>query len=70
MMITPSERPNEVPTNEGTFAELVEQINQALERGDRVGLQELLGNHPQYEQRARELLPAIEALVQLGRDDA
>jgi len=48
------------------FAELVTEITSKLQAGQPVDVQAYIGQAPQHEQRLRRLIPAVEALVDLG----
>ena len=53
--------------NEQSLADLIEQVARLLERSDPAALEALIRSDPRYEQRLRDLLPAIDALSRLGR---
>ena len=49
------------------LAELVERLTARLQAGESVDLDAISANHPEYADRLRQLLPALEVLADLGR---
>jgi serine/threonine protein kinase/tetratricopeptide (TPR) repeat protein len=49
------------------LAELVERLTAELQGGGSVDLDAISANHPEYADRLRQLLPALEVLADLGR---
>src|SRR3954468_22575810 len=49
---------------------LCDEIIERLQAGDRVNLASLAREHPEYADQLRRLLPALEALVDLGASSA
>ena len=52
------------------LAELVERLTARLQAGEPVDLDAIAANHPEYTDRLRQLLPALEVLADLGRSTA
>ena len=59
--------PHVASAEEQSLADLIEQVARQLERSEPNALEALIRSDPRYERRLRELLPAIEALTQLGQ---
>jgi serine/threonine protein kinase len=52
------------------FADLLEQVGAAVERGDSAAAEAVIGAHPEYAERLRRILPAIQALAAFEEPDA
>src|SRR6516165_5872357 len=63
-----SDRPEAVPGSDALTAELVEELANRLQTGERVDVEAYVRAHPEQAERLRRLLPAVLALAQLGDD--
>src|SRR5438105_12652367 len=49
------------------FGDLVAEITDKLQAGQTVNVEEYVAQHPEWAERLRALLPALEAMARLGR---
>ncbi|MHC4406612.1 MAG: serine/threonine protein kinase, partial [Planctomycetota bacterium] len=65
-MMKPESASDQAPQGEQTFADLVEEITRAIEAGKPVDLAPYEQSYPEYAERLRRLVPALQVLDDIG----
>ena len=66
----PSGQQSHGATAEYRFEDMVAEITDRLQNGEKVDAQEYAARHPEWAERLRDLLPALEVMAQFGNSVA
>src|SRR5262245_2847867 len=50
----------------GSLYDLVEELTQRVQRGDLIDLDQVIGTHPEYAERLRQVFPALQILAEVA----
>src|SRR5262245_10657790 len=62
-----SARPSREDTLDPALADLIDRLTERIQAGEPVDLQACVRDHPQFAEQLRALLPALQALAEVGR---